>query len=129
MHTCFLTILLESKYFNHISTHKLNGCNTLPSCSDCHYMVCCSEGPWDEAVCGRPLGMRFASDGKLLVADSYLGIFIVDVDTGLCAPAFLGVFTSSQAIIIFDCEDNLTEKHNLYSFNSKRTNISNNLIL
>ncbi|XP_018015688.1 adipocyte plasma membrane-associated protein-like [Hyalella azteca] len=40
------------------------------------------EGYWEEKVCGRPLGLRFGHDGKLLVADSYLGIFKVDVDAG-----------------------------------------------
>ncbi|KAK8750353.1 hypothetical protein OTU49_014787 [Cherax quadricarinatus] len=40
------------------------------------------DGPWQEKVCGRPLGLRFAPDGRLLVADSYLGLFVVDVDTG-----------------------------------------------
>ncbi|KAF2347835.1 Strictosidine synthase conserved region [Trinorchestia longiramus] len=38
---------------------------------------------WEEKVCGRPLGLRFAHDGKLLVADAYFGIYKVDVDTGL----------------------------------------------
>ncbi|KAB7502672.1 Adipocyte plasma membrane-associated protein, partial [Armadillidium nasatum] len=38
-------------------------------------------GPWEESICGRPLGLRF-SDRKLIVADSYLGIFEVDIDTG-----------------------------------------------
>ncbi|KAK4312704.1 hypothetical protein Pmani_015889 [Petrolisthes manimaculis] len=33
-------------------------------------------------VCGRPLGLRFAPDGRLLVADCYLGIFVLNVDTG-----------------------------------------------
>uniref|UniRef100_A0A0P4WRE4 Strictosidine synthase conserved region domain-containing protein n=1 Tax=Scylla olivacea TaxID=85551 RepID=A0A0P4WRE4_SCYOL len=40
------------------------------------------DGPWQEKVCGRPLGLRFGLDGKLLVADAYLGLFSVDVDTG-----------------------------------------------
>lgn len=41
-----------------------------------------SDGPWQEEICGRPLGLRFAPDGKLLVADAYFGLFSVDVDTG-----------------------------------------------
>nr|ALX00080.1 hemomucin [Melanoplus sanguinipes] len=40
------------------------------------------EGPWDEEVCGRPAGVKFASDGALIVADMYYGLFRVDVDTG-----------------------------------------------
>ncbi|XP_050738951.1 adipocyte plasma membrane-associated protein Hemomucin-like isoform X2 [Eriocheir sinensis] len=40
------------------------------------------DGPWQEDICGRPLGLRFAPDGKLLVADAYFGLFSVDVDTG-----------------------------------------------
>ncbi|KAG0694579.1 Adipocyte plasma membrane-associated protein [Chionoecetes opilio] len=40
------------------------------------------DGPWQEEVCGRPLGLRFGPDGRLLVADAYLGLFSVDVDTG-----------------------------------------------
>ncbi|CAL4156078.1 unnamed protein product, partial [Meganyctiphanes norvegica] len=40
------------------------------------------EGPGKENVCGRPLGLRFAPNGRLLVADAYYGILSVDVDTG-----------------------------------------------
>lgn len=40
------------------------------------------DGPWQEEICGRPLGLRFAPDGRLVVADAYLGLFYVDVDTG-----------------------------------------------
>ncbi|XP_049812926.1 adipocyte plasma membrane-associated protein Hemomucin-like [Schistocerca nitens] len=40
------------------------------------------EGPWDEEACGRPAGVKFASDGTLIVADMYYGLFRVDVDTG-----------------------------------------------
>lgn len=36
-----------------------------------------------EEMCGRPLGMEFDTDGFLLVVDAYLGIFRVDVGTGL----------------------------------------------
>ncbi|CAL4122050.1 unnamed protein product, partial [Meganyctiphanes norvegica] len=40
------------------------------------------DGPHQERLCGRPLGLRFAPDGKLLVVDAYYGIFSVDVDSG-----------------------------------------------
>lgn len=40
------------------------------------------EGKWEEKKCGRPLGMRFAPDGKLIVADAYYGIYRVNVDKG-----------------------------------------------
>ncbi|XP_071453915.1 adipocyte plasma membrane-associated protein Hemomucin-like [Hetaerina americana] len=33
----------------------------------------------DEAVCGRPLGLKFDTKGNLFVADAYYGIFKVDV--------------------------------------------------
>ncbi|XP_033639871.1 adipocyte plasma membrane-associated protein-like isoform X1 [Asterias rubens] len=36
----------------------------------------------DEHTCGRPLGMRFHTDGFLYVLDAYLGIYKVNVDTG-----------------------------------------------
>jgi len=39
-------------------------------------------GPHEEEVCGRPLGLRFSRDGRLLVADAYLGVWAVDVDSG-----------------------------------------------
>ncbi|XP_071453857.1 adipocyte plasma membrane-associated protein Hemomucin-like [Hetaerina americana] len=32
--------------------------------------------------CGRPMGMRFHSDGLLYVTDAYLGLYSVNVDTG-----------------------------------------------
>ncbi|CAL4065313.1 unnamed protein product, partial [Meganyctiphanes norvegica] len=38
--------------------------------------------PSYQKTCGRPLGLRFAPNGKLLVADAYLGIYYVDTDTG-----------------------------------------------
>ncbi|XP_046401505.1 adipocyte plasma membrane-associated protein-like [Ischnura elegans] len=34
----------------------------------------------EEAVCGRPLGLKFDSKGYLFVADAYYGIFQVDVN-------------------------------------------------
>ncbi|XP_064087293.1 adipocyte plasma membrane-associated protein Hemomucin-like [Macrobrachium nipponense] len=40
------------------------------------------DGPWQESICGRPLGLRFAPDGKLIVVDAYLGLFALDVETG-----------------------------------------------
>ncbi|KAF2355645.1 Strictosidine synthase conserved region [Trinorchestia longiramus] len=40
------------------------------------------KGPWEEKICGRPLGLRFSQDGKLIVIDAYFGIFEVDVDSG-----------------------------------------------
>lgn len=36
----------------------------------------------DEPTCGRPLGLRFNKDGYLIVADAYLGLYKVDVDSG-----------------------------------------------
>ncbi|KAK4327177.1 hypothetical protein Pmani_002347 [Petrolisthes manimaculis] len=42
----------------------------------------CDTGGMSEEVCGRPLGLRFTLDGKLLVADCYLGIWVLNVDTG-----------------------------------------------
>ncbi|XP_022083059.1 adipocyte plasma membrane-associated protein-like [Acanthaster planci] len=36
----------------------------------------------DEHRCGRPLGLRFHSDGFLYVLDAYLGLFKVNVETG-----------------------------------------------
>jgi len=36
----------------------------------------------NEKTCGNPLGLRFAPNGRLLVADPYLGIYSVDPDTG-----------------------------------------------
>ena len=39
-------------------------------------------GTWDAAKCGRPAGMRFDKDGRLVVADVYLGIFRVDFKKG-----------------------------------------------
>jgi len=39
------------------------------------------RGYWD-TKCGRPLGMRFDQQGKLIVADGLRGLLKVDVDTG-----------------------------------------------
>lgn len=40
------------------------------------------DGLWQEAKCGRPLGMQFDKNGALYVCDAYYGIFKVDVKTG-----------------------------------------------
>ncbi|XP_046750858.1 adipocyte plasma membrane-associated protein-like [Diprion similis] len=40
------------------------------------------DGVWMEKECGRPLGLQFDENGKLYVADTYNGIFKVDVVTG-----------------------------------------------
>jgi sugar lactone lactonase YvrE len=40
------------------------------------------KGAYEEQLCGRPLGMAFDKSGTLFVADSYYGIFKVDVNTG-----------------------------------------------
>ena len=37
----------------------------------------------DEPTCGRPLGMRLDKEGYLIVVDAYLGLFKVNVVTGL----------------------------------------------
>lgn len=37
---------------------------------------------YEEAICGRPLGMHFDKDGRLYVADAYYGLFKVDIKTG-----------------------------------------------
>jgi len=43
----------------------------------------CLEGDQSNLlVCGRPLGMRFMSDGSLVVADGIFGLFKVNVTTG-----------------------------------------------
>lgn len=39
-------------------------------------------GNWDSKNCGRPLGIRFDKDGYLIAADSYLGIYKVDCESG-----------------------------------------------
>lgn len=35
-----------------------------------------------EKICGRPLGMKFDQNGKLIVADAYFGLLRVDVEKG-----------------------------------------------
>ncbi|XP_058808450.1 adipocyte plasma membrane-associated protein Hemomucin-like isoform X2 [Phymastichus coffea] len=40
------------------------------------------DGVWQEAKCGRPLGLKFDKKGTLYVCDAYYGIFKVDVKTG-----------------------------------------------
>nr|XP_043872431.1 adipocyte plasma membrane-associated protein [Solea senegalensis]XP_043872432.1 adipocyte plasma membrane-associated protein [Solea senegalensis] len=42
----------------------------------------CGSSPDYEPLCGRPHGVRLDADGQLIVADSYLGLFSVDVKTG-----------------------------------------------
>nr|CAD7438589.1 unnamed protein product [Timema bartmani] len=39
-------------------------------------------GFWDEAKCGRPLGLKSGKDGYLYVADAYYGLYRVNTTTG-----------------------------------------------
>jgi hypothetical protein len=45
--------------------------------------VYCTGRLEDEHTCGRPLGMRMGKDGYLVVADTYKGLFKVNVATGM----------------------------------------------
>ncbi len=38
----------------------------------------CDAKPWDNSVCGRPLGMRIDSGGTLYFVDAYLGLHVVE---------------------------------------------------
>jgi hypothetical protein len=37
---------------------------------------------WEAKKCGRPLGIKFDNQGHMIVADAYLGIFRINVETG-----------------------------------------------
>ncbi|GIX98076.1 adipocyte plasma membrane-associated protein [Caerostris extrusa] len=40
------------------------------------------EGQHEEHICGRPLGLTFNKAGQLFVADAYLGLLSIDINTG-----------------------------------------------
>ncbi|GIY27421.1 adipocyte plasma membrane-associated protein [Caerostris darwini] len=40
------------------------------------------EGQHEEHICGRPLGLTFNKAGRLFVADAYLGLLSIDINTG-----------------------------------------------
>ena len=42
----------------------------------------CREAHEQKTVCGRPLGMDFDRQGRLVVADMFMGVYRVDVDRG-----------------------------------------------
>lgn len=42
---------------------------------DCH-------SQYEPHKCGLPIGLNFDRDGHLIVADSYLGLFKIDIETG-----------------------------------------------
>lgn len=52
------------------------------------------DGIWQEAKCGRPLGLRFNQKGDLFVADAYYGIFKVDIAT----KQYKNIVSSSEPI-------------------------------
>ncbi|XP_026667573.1 uncharacterized protein LOC108622829 [Ceratina calcarata] len=52
------------------------------------------DGLWQEEKCGRPLGLRFNDRGDLFVADSYYGIFKVNVNT----KQYVNIVNSSEPI-------------------------------
>lgn len=43
---------------------------------------CKSSGLWDQYKCGRPLGLRFDSNGTLFAVDAYFGLKSINVKTG-----------------------------------------------
>lgn len=59
----------------------------------------------DEHTCGRPLGLRFDNEGRLIVADSYLGLHRVDVKTGKCTK-YIEAPILKQIIIFTVCSRN-----------------------
>lgn len=56
-------------------------------------------GNWDSRNCGRPLGIRFDKEGQLIAADSYLGIFKVDFESGNSFQTFDEVCTQHLKIL------------------------------
>ena len=42
----------------------------------------CQEQAEQKRLCGRPLGMDFDAQGRLVVADAFMGVYRVDVDKG-----------------------------------------------
>lgn len=48
----------------------------------------------DPHSCGRPLGIRFDKDGNLIAADSYLGIYKVDLQSGNSVSLYLKLLTN-----------------------------------
>lgn len=53
-----------------------------------------TDGLWQEQKCGRPLGLKFNDKGELFVADSYYGIFKVNVNTR----QYINIINSSEPI-------------------------------
>lgn len=41
------------------------------------------EIPWEEELCGRPLGLRIGKDGLLYITDAYYGLHSMNFTTGL----------------------------------------------
>ncbi|XP_043581687.1 adipocyte plasma membrane-associated protein-like [Bombus pyrosoma] len=52
------------------------------------------DGLWQEQKCGRPLNLKFNDKGELFVADSYYGIFKVNVNTR----QYINIINSSEPI-------------------------------
>jgi len=53
--------------------------------SPCITSLCVLGGYENEPTCGRPLGMRLDADGYLIVCDTTLGLYKINVATGLCS--------------------------------------------
>lgn len=72
------------------------------------------DGPWQEKICGRPLGLRFAPDGRLIVVDAYLGLFALNVDTGEKERLFDPTLAIEGAVAKIPDDLDIDEEGNIY---------------
>jgi hypothetical protein len=60
-------------------------------------LICSDAGRnEDEPTCGRPLGMRFDKDGYLIVIDTYLGLYKINVATSITSALIFGIVNSIE---------------------------------
>ncbi|XP_076308523.1 adipocyte plasma membrane-associated protein-like, partial [Tachypleus tridentatus] len=72
------------------------------------------EGPWEEEICGRPLGMRFDKNGSLYVLDAYYGLMHVNVKTGTVTPLLPYTESINNKKLVFPNDLTIDDKGIIY---------------
>ncbi|XP_013792746.2 adipocyte plasma membrane-associated protein-like, partial [Limulus polyphemus] len=72
------------------------------------------EGPWEEEICGRPLGMRFDKNRNLYVLDAYYGLMHVNVRTGAVTPLLPYTEYINEKKLVFPNDLTIDDKGIIY---------------
>lgn len=72
------------------------------------------EIPWEEQLCGRPLGLRIGKDGLLYITDAYYGLHTMNFTTGLLTRLLPTSVSIEGKKITFPDDMDIDEEGNIY---------------